>query len=128
MPQLVGIVLVSFLLVKTIPGDPGVADAGADRHAGGHRQPARQQLGLDKPLPVQFLIYLKPMAASAISARRGRRRGRSPKICCMRFPATLELVTFGLLLAILIGIPLGVAAALNPRRRLARTVSPISTA
>ena len=48
---------------------------------------------------------------TAISARPGRRRGPSLEDLFQRFPATLELVTFGLLLAIAIGFPLGVAAA-----------------
>ena len=51
------------------------------------------------------------MSSTATSARPGRRRDPSPKICFSASPRLLELVTFGLLLAIAIGFPLGVAAS-----------------
>lgn len=57
-PQLLGIVLVSFLLVKSIPGDPAVLMLGptATKEA---IAALRQQLGLDQPLYIQFLIYVR---------------------------------------------------------------------
>lgn len=109
LPQIVGIVLVSFFLVKTIPGDPAVMMLGPtateEAIAG-----LRQQLGLDKPLPVQFLIYLEKLAQGDLGTSWQTTRPVMEDLL-QRFPATLELVTYGLLLALLIGISLGLAAA-----------------
>jgi peptide/nickel transport system permease protein len=93
-PQLVGILLVSFLLVKLIPGDPAVLMLGPFATEEGLQQ-LRAELGLDRSMPAQFLIYLGKVL-----------RGD---------PATLELITLSLLVALAIGMPLGVAGARNKR-------------
>jgi ABC-type dipeptide/oligopeptide/nickel transport system permease component len=108
-PQIVGIVLVSFFLVKTIPGDPATLMLGPTATTKAIAN-LRQQLGLDKPLPVQFLIYLRNMAVGDLGTSWQTTRPVTEDLL-LRFPATLELVTFSLLLALLIGIPLGLAAA-----------------
>jgi peptide/nickel transport system permease protein len=108
-PQLIGIVLVSFFLVKSIPGDPATLMLGPTATPEAIAS-LRQQLGLDKPLPVQFVIYLERMAVGDLGTSWQTTRPVTEDLL-MRFPATLELVTFGLLLALLIGIPLGLAAA-----------------
>ena len=60
-PQLLGIVLVSFLLVKSIPGDPAVLMLGPTATPEAVAS-LRSKLGLDHSLPVQFWIYLKDLA------------------------------------------------------------------
>src|SRR3990172_7673867 len=108
-PQIIGIVLVSFFLVKTIPGDPATLMLGPTATPEAIAS-LREQLGLDKPLPMQFLIYLQKMAVGDLGTSWQTTRPVTEDLL-MRFPATLELVTYGLLLALLIGIPLGLAAA-----------------
>jgi len=108
-PQIIGIVLVSFFLVKTIPGDPATLMLGPTATPEAIAS-LRQQLGLDKPLPMQFLIYLQKMAVGDLGTSWQTTRPVTEDLL-MRFPATLELITYGLLLALLIGIPLGLAAA-----------------
>jgi ABC-type dipeptide/oligopeptide/nickel transport system permease component len=108
-PQIIGIAMVSFFLVKTIPGDPATLMLGPTATEEAITD-LRKQLGLDRPLPVQFLIYLKKMAQGDLGTSWQTTRPVTEDLL-LRFPATLELVTFSLLLALMIGIPLGLAAA-----------------
>jgi peptide/nickel transport system permease protein len=117
-PQLVGIVLVSFLLVKSIPGDPAVLMLGPTATPAAIAS-LRQELGLDQPLYTQFFIYLSNLLQGDLGTSWQTTRPVLEDLL-LRFPATLELVTYSLLLAILIGVTLGVGAAKNPRGPVAR--------
>jgi ABC-type dipeptide/oligopeptide/nickel transport system permease component len=117
-PQLVGIVLVSFLLVKTIPGDPAVLMLGPTATPEAIAS-LRLRMGLDEPIFVQFWIYLKDLLHGDLGTSWQTTQPVFDDLL-LRFPATLELVTLGLLVAILVGVPLGLVAAFNPRSRLAR--------
>lgn len=108
-PQLVGILLVSFLLVKLIPGDPAVLMLGPFATPDALAR-LRAELGLDRTLIEQFLIYLWNVAQGDLGTSWQTTLPVTTDLA-QRFPATLELVTLGLLLALLIGIPLGVAGA-----------------
>lgn len=118
LPQLLGIVLVSFLLVKSIPGDPAVLMLGPtatpDAIAG-----LREQMGLDQPLYVQFFIYVADLFKGDLGTSWQTTRPVLEDLL-MRFPATLELVTFSLILAVILGVSLGVASALNEGGWIAR--------
>jgi ABC-type dipeptide/oligopeptide/nickel transport system permease component len=108
-PQLFGIILVSFMLVKLIPGDPAVLMAGP---FASERVLAelRADLGLDKSLAEQFFIYI----GNVVQGDLGRSWQTTLPVTedlAQRFPATLELITLSLLLALAIGIPLGIAGA-----------------
>lgn len=108
-PQLVGILFVSFLLVKLIPGDPAVLMLGPFATPDALAR-LRAELGLDRTLIEQFLIYLWNVAQGDLGTSWQTTLPVTTDLA-QRFPATLELVTLGLLLALLIGIPLGVAGA-----------------
>ena len=108
-PQLFGIVLVSFFLVKLIPGDPAVMMLGPTASAQSLAE-LRDKMGFTKPLLVQLTHYLADVARGDLGTSWQTTRPVTEDLF-QRFPATLELVTFGLLLAIAIGFPLGVAAA-----------------
>lgn len=118
LPQLLGIVLVSFMLVKSIPGDPATLMLGPtatpEAIAG-----LREQLGLDKPLYVQFFIYVANLFSGDLGTSWQTTRPVLEDLL-MRFPATLELVTLSLLLAIIIGVSVGLASALNEKGWVAR--------
>jgi peptide/nickel transport system permease protein len=119
-PQLFGIIMVSFFLVKLIPGDPAVMMLGPTASAESIAE-LRDKLGVTKPLFVQFLRYLRDVAHGDLGSSWQTTQPVTQDLF-ERFPATLELVTFGLLLAILIGFPLGIAAARlkrGPVRRFA---------
>lgn len=117
-PQLLGIVLVSFLLVKSIPGDPAVLMLGPTATPSAIAS-LRQQLGLDEPLYMQFFIYIGNLLHGDLGTSWQTTRPVLEDLI-QRFPATLELVTYSLLLAILIGVTLGVYAARKPNGWIAR--------
>jgi len=117
-PQLLGIVLVSFLLIKTIPGDPAVLMLGPTATPESIAS-LRAKMGLDQPIPAQFAIYVKSLLRGDLGTSWQTTKPVLDDLV-QRFPATVELVTFGLLMAIAIGVPLGVASAVNPKGWLAR--------
>ena len=117
-PQLLGIVLVELLLVKTIPGDPAVLMLGPTATPEAIAS-LRTKMGLDEPVFVQFWIYVKDLLHGDLGTSWQTTRPVLEDLL-QRFPATLELVTLGLIVAILVGVPLGLVAAFNPRGRLAR--------
>ncbi|WP_313682836.1 ABC transporter permease [Pantoea sp.] len=111
-----GVCVITFIISHLIPGDPARLLAG-DRASEAIVQHIRQQLGLDQPLWVQFGRYVMALLHGDLgtSIRTGR-----PVLEEMRtfFPATLELASCALLLALLIGIPLGVLSAVYRNRWL----------
>lgn len=117
-PQLFGIILVGFMLVKLIPGDPAVLMAGpfaSDRVL----TELRADLGLDKSLAEQFFIYV----GNVLQGDLGRSWQTTLPVTedlAQRFPATLELITLSLMLALAIGIPLGIAGARHKKGILRR--------
>jgi peptide/nickel transport system permease protein len=106
---MVGVCIITFIISHLIPGDPARLLAG-DRASNEMVQHMRQQLGLDQPLYVQFYRYVTALLHGDLgtSIRTGR-----PVLEDLRtfFPATLELALSALLLAIVLGIPLGVLSA-----------------
>jgi peptide/nickel transport system permease protein len=119
-PQLFGIILVSFFMVKLIPGDPAVMMLGPTASLQSLAA-LRDKMGLSKPLWQQFAYYIGDVLHGNLGTSWQTTRPVTEDLL-QRFPATLELVTFGLLLAIAIGFPLGVAAARlqsGPVRRFA---------
>lgn len=108
-PQLVGILLISFLLIKLIPGDPAVLMLGpfATEQA---MAELRSELGLDKTIIEQFLIYLGNVAQGDLGTSWQTTLPVTTDLA-QRIPATLELITLSLVLALAIGVPLGVAGA-----------------
>ena len=94
-----------------LPGDPAAALAGP--HPSKEvLQAIRDQFGLDKPLPVQYLNYLNDLIHGNLGTSI---RSQEPVLTeLMRyFPTTLELITFAFIFAILLGIPLGVISAVK---------------
>ncbi|MEI2777046.1 MAG: ABC transporter permease [Tetrasphaera sp.] len=116
--QMVGVVLVLSLLLfmwlRSLPGGTVSAMLG-ERATPEKREALTKALGLDQPLYVQYWSYLKRVATGNFGASTGVLPGRDAfEIFLARFPATIELSTFAILLAVLLGIPLGYLAA---RRR-----------
>lgn len=103
--------LVVFLGVRALPGDPALALSGEDRDPAALAA-IRHQFGLDQPVPVQFVKYLGNAVQGNLgqSARNGIGVGR---IILERLPVTLELSLLAVLIAIAVGIPLGIVAAVR---------------
>lgn len=113
-PVIFGVLLLTFLLVHSIPGDPvevmlGESAASADREV------LRQNLGLDEPLPIQFFQYVAKVAQGDLGASI---HSKKPIVDLLaeRLPATMKLAALALMIAISIGVPLGIVAALKVDR------------
>jgi peptide/nickel transport system permease protein len=108
-PTLIGILTAVFILLQAIPGDPAIALAG-DKASVAQIAAIRKEYGLDRPLPVQYAYFVK----SAFTLDFGRSlRTHQPVLRELRqfFGATIELSVAALVIALAIGIPLGVLAA-----------------
>jgi peptide/nickel transport system permease protein len=112
LPNLVGVVVVTFLLTRAIPGDPAAYFAGASATTEAVEQ-IRQQLGLDRPLVEQFFRYVADLARGDLGLSLTTGQPVLQELMA-RLPASLELVLLSLLLACAVAIPLGVAAATRP--------------
>ena len=108
---LLGLLLVTFVIQRMLPADPVLAVVG-DHASESTIEAARIRLGLDKPILVQFWIYLTNILQGDLgeSVRTGR-----PIVeeLARVFPATLELATLGTLIGVVLGVPLGVWAAVR---------------
>jgi len=110
-PILLGVSIIVFTVLHMSPGDPAQIMLGPMASQESIAQ-MRESLGLNKPLYIQYFIFLK----NTLQGDFGRSiRTNTPVIeeIFSRLPATLKLSTLGMLLAIIIGFPLGVLSALK---------------
>ena len=110
-PTLIGVVIVTFLLTRVLPGDPAVYFAGPAATPQSIAE-IRKSLGLDRPLPDQFLRYVNDLAHGNFGNSLSTGRPVATEISS-RLPASAELTLFGLFLAIAIAVPLGIFAAVK---------------
>jgi len=110
-PNLIGVIIVTFLLTRALPGDPAAFFAGPAATKEAIEQ-VRKNLGLDKPLPIQFIDYVRELGKGNLgtSLTTGQ-----PVLTELknRLPASAELTLFGLLLSMAIAVPLGILAAVK---------------
>lgn len=106
---LIGVSIITFLLARVVPTNPAVLYIGPKARADDIAR-VTHQLGLDRPLPVQYAIYLRDLLHGDLGTSIGTKRPVLQEIVD-RAPATLELLFSGMFLAALIGIPLGVLSA-----------------
>ena len=104
-----GVVILTFVVALVVPGDPAVTWAGP-RARPEQVEAAREKLGLDRPVPVQIARYLGGVATGDWGLSLRTRRPVIDDIA-RRAPASIELVTVALVLALAVGIPLGLVAA-----------------
>lgn len=104
-----GVVVLTFLIARVIPGDPAVTYAGP-RASKAQLERTRRQLGLDKPVAVQLGDYVEGVATGDWGTSYHTKR---PVLDDLRtaLPASIELVTAGLVLALVVGLPLGLISA-----------------
>src|SRR5262249_40421352 len=126
LPSLIGVVIISFLLTRALPGDPAAYFAGPAATNEAIEQ-IRVKLGLDQPLIVQFGRYVNDLARGDLgnSLTTGQPVGREIRT---RLPASAELTLLGLLASILIAVPLGIAAATHPGSLIDHACRVIATA
>lgn len=108
-PMLLGLSIASFALVHVIPGDPALVMLGGE---GTPQQVAdlRQQLGLDRPLPVRYWEWLTHVVRGDLGESLYNRTRVTDELI-WRLPTTLTLVLMSLILSIGIGVPAGLLSA-----------------
>jgi ABC-type dipeptide/oligopeptide/nickel transport system permease component len=121
---LVGVSLITFFLSRVIPSDAAALYIGPKARTEDIER-VHKQLGLDKPLPVQYAVYMGELLHGDLGNSISTKRPVTQEIA-ERLPATLELLFMGMFIAILIGVPLGVLSARwqgSPLDVFVRTIS-----
>lgn len=120
-PVLLGVATLVFLLIHLVPGDPVQAMLG-DTAEPADVARLRAQLGLDRPLYVQYLAFLADAATGDFGTSL---RTREPvfRSIVARLPATGELALAAVCIAVTLAIPLGVLAAVRARTRVDRAAT-----
>jgi peptide/nickel transport system permease protein len=117
-PILFGITIITFLAYNLAPGDPISAylDPAAPLPPEGIQR-LREDMGLDKPIPVRYVYWLRELAKGNLGFSFASRRPVT-QVIGERLPATLQLTIVSLLIAIAVGVPLGVYSALHQYSKL----------
>ena len=115
-PTLIIVSMMIFGLQKMLPGDPVLAMAGEDQNPQVIAA-LREKYHLDKPLPTQYALWMGNVLRGDLgnSLRTGE---PVTTLIAQKLPVTLQLATFGLVIAIGIGIPLGILSAANRGRAI----------
>jgi dipeptide transport system permease protein len=111
-PSLVGVVIVTFLLTRALPGDPAAYFAGPAATKEAVEQ-IRVKLGLDKPLIVQFGRYVTDLTRGDLGNSLTTGQPVLTEIRT-RLPASAELTLLGLIVSMAVAVPLGILAATRP--------------
>ena len=125
-PSLIGVVIVTFLLTRALPGDPAAYFAGPAATKEAIEQ-IRVTLGLDQPLYVQFVRYVGDLARGDLgnSLTTGQPVAHEIKT---RLPASAELTLLGLIVSMAVAIPLGILAATRPNSLVDHACRVVATA
>lgn len=111
-PTFLGVSLIAFSFIRMLPGDPVMLMSGErvmseERHAA-----IMHDLGLDRPMPVQYLNYLTDVLSGDLGTSIVTKRPVLGEFLAL-FPATLELSLCAIILAVVLGVPAGVIAAVK---------------
>jgi len=110
-PSLVGVIIVTFLLTRVLPGDTAAYFAGPAATAQAIEE-VRAKLGLDRPLHEQFIRYVADLARGDFGTSLTTGQPVISDIAT-RLPASAELTLLGLLVSMMIAVPLGIFAAVR---------------
>ena len=124
-PTFVGVTLLTFALIRVIPGDPIELLAGERGIDPARHAELRAGLGLDKPLLVQYGIYIADVARGDLGESILTREPVLKEFLA-RFPATFELSACAILFALAIGLPAGVLAAVRRGSAMDHTMMAVS--
>lgn len=110
-PVLLGISLLVFAFLHLIPGDPAITMLG-DRATPAQVEALRERMGLNDPLPLQYLSFLGSLLRLDLGSSIFTGEAIAEEIR-LRWPATFELSVVAMLIALVLGIPAGVVAAVR---------------
>src|SRR5580704_9407792 len=125
-PSLIGVVIVTFLLTRALPGDPAAYFAGPAATKEAIEQ-IRVRLGLDKSLPQQFVGYVGDLVRGDLGTSLTTGQPVVAEIKT-RLPASAELTLLGLIVSMAIAIPLGIFAATRPGSLVLHACRVVATA
>lgn len=125
-PSLIGVVIVTFLLTRALPGDPAAYFAGPAGTKEAIEQ-IRTKLGLDRPLYEQFVRYVKDLSKGDMGTALTTGQPVAADIRA-RLPASAELTLLGLVFSMLIAVPLGILAATRPNSLIDHACRVVATA
>jgi peptide/nickel transport system permease protein len=120
-PVLLGVSIVVFFMVRAIPGDPAQILLG-QQATQAQIQQVRENMGLDKPIFVQYGLFLKDALRGDLGDSTATGRPVTTELM-VRLPATFELTAFAMLIAVLVGVPVGVISAVKQYSLLDKTTS-----
>jgi peptide/nickel transport system permease protein len=126
LPNLLGVIVITFVLTRALPGDPAAYFAGGAATQEAVDQ-VRAQLGLDKPLLEQFFRYVAALTRGDLGLSLTTGQPVMQELL-QRLPASLEMVLLALLTACAVALPLGVLAATRPGSWIDQLCRVITTA
>ena len=126
-PTLAGVVVATFVLTRLLPGDPAVFFANSVTADAATIAAVRTKLGLDLPLWQQFFIYVGQLLRGDLGQSISTGQPVTADLL-QRLPASLELTIVAFAIALLVGLPLGIAAALRPGSLIDHACRLVSTA
>lgn len=125
-PTLLGVTVVAFALIRLVPGDPIEVMMGERRLEPAAHAALMHRLGLDQPLHVQYGRYLNDLLHGRLGQSLVTREAVVDEFAAL-FPATVELALAAALVGCVVGITLGVMAALRRGRWVDRLVMALAT-
>ncbi|MBO6903280.1 MAG: ABC transporter permease subunit [Rhizobiaceae bacterium] len=111
-PTFIGVSIIAFAFIRVLPGDPVMLMSGERVMAPERYEKISHELGYDRPLPVQYFDYLTDVLSGDFGSSIVTKRPVLDDFLTL-FPATLELSLCAILLAVFIGVPAGVFAAIK---------------
>ena len=126
-PTFIGMTLLVFLLIHLIPGNAVEAMSGERGMEPERYARLMREFGLDQPLHVQYLQYIGKVLQGDLGRSISTHEPVMKEFLAL-FPATMELAFFAMMLALLVGIPIGITAALNRSTVLDYSVMGVSLA
>jgi ABC-type dipeptide/oligopeptide/nickel transport system permease component len=111
-PVIIGVSIIVFLLLHITPGDPVETMIGNQQTTQEEITRLRSELGLDKPLHVQFIHFMNGLVTFDLGMSFTQRIPVS-QVILPRLPATIELSVLSIIVALLIGIPVGIISAVK---------------
>ncbi len=106
---LIGVSIITFFIARVVPANPAALYIGPKARQEDIER-VTKQLGLDKPLPVQYAVYMQELLRGDLGTSISTKRPITEELAG-RIPATMELLFSGMFIAILFGVPLGVLSA-----------------
>ncbi len=126
-PTFIGITLLTFFLIRLVPGDPIETMAGERGIDPARHELLRKEFGFDRPILVQYGVYIARVLQGDLGKSLITQAPVTSEFAAL-FPATIELATCAIIFALLLGLPAGILAAVRRNSVLDHGVMGVSLA